>query len=115
MQPEKNSFLGRTRDAHFPAAVITRNFAGLEVIFFSEEIMYAPYPRANNALHIEWKPPSFFLNAARLCSRAAERYELVQAYHPKISSATNVPCNSNSNVIYFGYHADRHEQWKRVT
>ena len=33
---------------------------------------------------------------------------------PRISSATNAACNSNSNVTYL-YHADRHEQWKSVT
>ena len=39
-----------TKDAYFPVAVITRNsYVGIEVIFFSEEIMYIPYPRANNA------------------------------------------------------------------
>ena len=36
---------------------------------------------------------------------------------PQISSAKNAACNGNSNVTYQGiwYHADRHEQWKRVT
>ena len=29
---------------------------------------------------------------------------------PQISSANNAACNSNSNVTYISYHADRHEQ-----